>query len=63
MRNPELLERRLNKLNVIFKNLHFLLNRVDSTKEQFNDEIKSGEELVEEISSQIEREMGPTRNG
>ena len=49
MRNPELLERRLNKLNVIFKNLHFLLNRVDSTKEQFENEIKSGEEMVEEI--------------
>ena len=63
MRNPELLERRLQKLNTIFKNLHFLLNRHDSTKDQFSEQIKEGEEMVETISDQIERELGATRNG
>jgi|TARA_B100001778_G_scaffold287148_1_gene254820 hypothetical protein len=63
MRNPELLERRLTKLNSIFKHLHFLVNRHDSSKEEFESTIKTGEEISEEIASQIEREMGITRNG
>ena len=63
MRNPELLERRLNKLQSIFKHLHFLVNRHDASKKEFESTIKTGEEMLEEVSAQIEREMGTTRNG
>jgi len=63
LRNPELLDRRLNSLEVTFKKLEFLLNRHDSSKEQFQTEIDKGKEQVSEITSQIERELGITRNG
>jgi len=63
LRNPELLDRRLNSLEVTFKKLEFLLNRHDSSKEQFQTEIDKGREQVSEITSQIERELGITRNG
>ena len=63
MRNPELLERRITKLQSIFKHLHFLVNRHDASKVEFEDTIKTGEEMLEEVSAQIEREMGTTRNG
>lgn len=63
LRNPELLDRRLNSLEVTFKKLEFLLNRHDSSKEQFQTEIDKGREKVSEITSQIERELGITRNG
>ena len=63
LRNPELLDRRLNSLEVTFKKLELLLNRHDSSKEQFQTEIDKGREQVSEITSQIERELGITRNG
>ena len=63
MRNPELLERRLTKLNSVFKHLYFLVNRHDASKKEFESTIKTGEEIVEEVAAQIEREMGTTRNG
>lgn len=62
MRNKELVDKRFMQIDGKIKTLKFLISR-QSTKEQFSNEIKSLQEVVDDLKSIIEREQSPLRNG
>ena len=62
MRNKELVDKRFMQIDGKIKTLKFLMSR-QSTKEEFSNEIKSLQEVVDELKAIIEREQSPLRNG
>lgn len=62
MRNKELVDKRFMQIDGKIKTLKFLMSR-QSTKEEFSNEIKSLQEVVDDLKAIIEREKSPLRNG
>jgi hypothetical protein len=62
MRNKELVDKRFMQIDGKIKTLKFLMSR-QSTKEEFSNEIKSLQEVVDDLKAIIEREQSPLRNG
>ena len=62
MKNPELVERRFNQIDGKIKTLKFLLSR-QSSVEDFKEELKNMEDILEDLKSLIERGLDPLRKG
>ena len=61
-RNIELIDKRLSQLDGKLKAFRFLLNRQGS-KEDFSKVLTDSENILEDLTSLIERESSPMRNG
>ena len=61
-RNKELIDKRLSQLDGKLKAFRFLLNRQGS-KEDFSKVLTDSENILEDLTSLIERESSPMRNG
>ena len=61
-RNKELIDKRLSQLDGKLKAYRFLLNRQGS-KEDFSKVLTDSENILEDLTSLVERESSPMRNG
>ena len=61
-RNKELIDKRLSQLDGKLKAFRFLLNRQGS-KEDFSKVLTDSENILEDLTSLVERESSPMRNG
>ncbi len=62
MRNTQLIDKRFQQMESRIKVLKFLLSR-QSSVEDFKEELKNMEEILEDLKSLIERGLDPLRKG
>tara|TARA_R110000851_G_scaffold2280_1_gene8856 strand:+ start:618 stop:806 length:189 start_codon:yes stop_codon:yes gene_type:complete len=62
MRNTQLIDKRFQQMESRIKVLKFLLSR-QSSVEDFKEELKNMEDILEDLKSLIERGLDPLRKG
>ena len=62
MRNTQLIDKRFDQMESKIKVLKFLLSR-QSSVEDFKEELKNMEDILEDLKSLIERGLDPLRKG